>query len=90
MKNFSQLEFNPRICREELAEFQQLLQNRQSLSELDDISPFFRKRQHLAAFVAFYHPKIIRYNLIAGRRAERISVKLCHNWSFAPTVVGSK
>jgi len=65
MKKFSQLEFNPKICREELAEFQQLLQNRQSLSELDDISPFFRKRQHLAAFVAFYHPKIIRYNMIA-------------------------
>lgn len=65
MKFFSQFQFNPRICRDQVFELQRLLQNRRVLSERDDILPFFRERQHLSAFVAFYMPKIVRRNRIA-------------------------
>ncbi len=65
MKNFSQFQFNPRICLNQVADLQQLLQSRSYLSERDDILPFFRERQHLSAFLAIYMPKIIRRNRIA-------------------------
>jgi hypothetical protein len=65
MKNFLQLEFEPRICRSQLAELQQLLQSKESLSERDDILPFFRERPHLSAFVASYHPQINRFDRVA-------------------------
>jgi len=65
MKDFLKLEFEPRICRSQLAEFQQLLQSKQSLSERDDILPFFRQRLHLSAFVASYHPQINRFDRVA-------------------------
>ena len=65
MKNFSALEFDQSLCRSEIGELQQLLQRRRGLSERDDIIPFFRKRQHLSAFVASYHPDIIRRDRIA-------------------------
>lgn len=65
MKNLSQFEFNPRICRGQIAELQRLLQSRPFLSERDEILPFFRKRQHLSAFVSSLQPRIIRYDRIA-------------------------
>lgn len=65
MKKFIPLEFEPRVCRSQLAELQQLLQSKQSLSERDDILPFFRERHHLSAFVASYHPQINRFDRIA-------------------------
>jgi hypothetical protein len=51
MKNFDCLDFNLKICHQQLKEFQELLQARQSLGEFDDILPFFKKRLHLAAFI---------------------------------------
>jgi len=65
MKNFDRLDFNPKICRQQLNEFQELLQTRQSLGEFDDILPFFKERLHLAAFISSYNPNIIRRNRIA-------------------------
>lgn len=65
MKNFLSLDFEPRSCRSQLAELQQLLQSKPSLSERDDILPFFRKRHHLSAFVASYHTKINRFDRVA-------------------------
>jgi len=65
MKSFSQLDFDPRICLQQLEEFKQLLQSRQSLSERNDILPFFRERQHLSAAVGFYNPDIIQPSQIA-------------------------
>lgn len=65
MKSFLQLDFNPSICRAELAELKQLLESKRGLSERDDILPFFRERHHLSAFVGSYHPKINRFDRIA-------------------------
>ena len=65
MKKLLELEFEPRICRSQLAEFRQLLQSKQSLSERDDILPFFRERRHLSAFVGSYHPQINRFDRVA-------------------------
>ncbi|MBC6424444.1 MAG: DUF4263 domain-containing protein [Hormoscilla sp. SP12CHS1] len=59
MKNFSRIDFDSVIGREQLAELQQLLQSSQSLSERNDILPFFRERLHLSASVGLYHPDII-------------------------------
>jgi len=64
MKDFIEFEFQPRICGTQLAEFQELLR-KPSLSERDDILPFFRNRPHLSAFVASYHPQINRFDRIA-------------------------
>jgi hypothetical protein len=65
MKDFLKLELEPIICRSQLAEFKQLLQSKKSLSERDDILPFFRQRLHLSAFVASYHPQINRFDRVA-------------------------
>ena len=65
MKRFSTLNFDTRICRQQVAELKQLLQSRQSLSELDDIIPFFKARQQLSALVGSYHAKIIVPDRIA-------------------------
>lgn len=65
MKSLLRLDFDLRVCLQQLAEFQQLLQSRQSLSENNDILPFFRERLHLAASIGFYHNKIIRPDRIA-------------------------
>jgi Domain of unknown function (DUF4263) len=65
MKDFIHLEFDPSICQSELTELKRLLQSKHSLSERDDILPFFRERQHLSAFVGSYHPKINRFDRVA-------------------------
>lgn len=65
MKTFLPLQFDPATCRSQLAEFQQLLQSKPSLSERGEILPFFRNREHLSAFVASYHPKINRFDKLA-------------------------
>ncbi|RUS96172.1 hypothetical protein DSM106972_088430 [Dulcicalothrix desertica PCC 7102] len=65
MKNFINIDFDLSICRSQLAEFQALLQSKKSLSEKEDILPFFRDRVHLSAFLASYNIKISRYDRLA-------------------------
>jgi hypothetical protein len=65
MNFFSRIDFDSVIGREQLAELQQLLQSSQSLSERNDILPFFRERLHLSASVGLYHPDIIIPDMLA-------------------------
>ncbi|NER22616.1 MAG: hypothetical protein F6J96_18340 [Symploca sp. SIO1C2] len=55
MKKFSQIAFDPNLCREQVSEFQQLLKNNRFLPERDKILPFFRERWQLSAFMGYYH-----------------------------------
>jgi len=65
MKSFSLINFDSIICREQLAELQQLIQSSESLSERNDILPFFRERLHLSASVGLFNTEIIRPDRIA-------------------------
>lgn len=65
MKDFIKLDFNPRIARSQLRELRYLLDKNKSLSENDDILPFFRDNHQLSAFIGSYHPKINRFNRLA-------------------------
>jgi hypothetical protein len=47
MKDFIKLDFNPRISRSQLRELRYLLEKNKSLSENDDILPFFRDNHQL-------------------------------------------
>jgi hypothetical protein len=60
VKDFIEVTFDIEVCRRELSEFKNLLGAEQRLSEKGDILPFFRQRLHLSAFVASYHPTIVR------------------------------
>lgn len=64
MKKFLTVEFDLIACRKQLSEFKELLR-RKSLSELDDILPFFREHQQLSLFISSYNPNIIRRDRIA-------------------------
>jgi Domain of unknown function (DUF4263) len=65
MKEFLKLNFDPVICRFQLEEFKELLQQKKPLSEKNDILPFFRERTQLSAFLGSYHTNIERLNRIA-------------------------
>ena len=65
MKDFIKLDFNPHIVRSQLRELRYLLDKNKSLSEKDDILPFFRDNHQLSAFIGSYHPKINRFNRLA-------------------------
>jgi len=65
MKHFETLAFSAEQCRKELAELQSLLAARSELKEAQDILPFLRARQHLAAFIGSRNPDIFRFDRIA-------------------------
>ena len=65
MKTFEPLTFDPARCRKERGELQRWLARRPLLDEAKHIRPFFRKRRHLAAFIASYSPDIIRFDRLA-------------------------
>ncbi|MDD1432506.1 hypothetical protein MEO93_09655 [Dolichospermum sp. ST_sed3] len=51
MKDFIKLDFNPRIARSQLRELRYLLDKNKSLSENDDIMPFFRDNHQLLVLI---------------------------------------
>lgn len=65
MKTFEPLAFDPARCRKELGQLQNWLARRPVLDETKYILPFFRRRRHLAAFIASYSPNIIRFDRLA-------------------------
>lgn len=65
MKNLQPFTFNLATCEKEINEFEDLLSKKSELKESQDVLPFFKKRQHLSAFIAAEIPKIVRYDLIA-------------------------
>jgi len=52
-------------CKKELAEFKKILDGKATLTERDDILPFFKSHKHLAALVGSYNPKINAFDRIA-------------------------
>jgi hypothetical protein len=65
MKVFESLVFDPRQCRNEVAELRQWLAHHPTLDEKRQILPFFRARRHLSAFVASSTSIVDRYDRIA-------------------------
>jgi hypothetical protein len=65
MKTFEPLAFDPARCVREVDELRTWLTRRPLLDEKKHIRPFFRKRRHLAAFIASYSPDIIRFDRLA-------------------------
>jgi hypothetical protein len=66
MKEFVRLQWDPEQCRNELEEFRRLLADNRVLREREDLLPFFRERQHLAAFIGVYDPwGITHFDLLA-------------------------
>src|SRR2546427_231023 len=77
--------FDPKLFREELAEFGQLLKSKKDLSELKDIIPLFKKNKHLSAYIGALYLNIdvatevcsefdiggnFRADLLLGSKAE--------------------
>lgn len=54
MKDFKTIVYDAAKVRKELGEFDKLLRSRLSLSERQDLMPFFRKRERLSAFMGTY------------------------------------
>lgn len=65
MKEFTTVKFDPVVCRFQLEEFKELLQQKSSLSEKNDILPFFRERIQLSTFIGSYNINLARFNRIA-------------------------
>jgi len=65
MKTFLKHSLDLTLCQTQLAELKQLLQANQVLSEQNDILPFFRARQQIAALMGSLHPRLNRSDLIA-------------------------
>ncbi len=65
MKEFESLDFDPDICRNELEELKNLLDENRELKEREDILPFFRERKNLSAFIGSYVPDIVNSDMIA-------------------------
>lgn len=65
MKAFTSFSFDVVTCQSELNDLKELLQSKEELAEKQDILPFFRKRQHLSAFIASGFPSMDRYDLLA-------------------------
>jgi len=64
MKSFETLQQNFRRCRQELGEFDALLNSSRELSERDEILPFFKERDQLTALIGQYDP-LLYPNLLA-------------------------
>lgn len=65
MKSLEPFAFDPSRCFQEVVELQRWLGRYPQLEERKQIQPFFRKRPHLAAFLACYSPNIIRFDRLA-------------------------
>ena len=53
-KQFKQITLDPKKCRVQIDEFGTLLKSKASLSEKNDIQPFFKNRPPLSAFIGSY------------------------------------
>lgn len=65
MKTLERFSLNLPKCKEELLAFKDLLDSRQTLSERDDILPFFKANKHLAALIGSYNPRINSFDRLA-------------------------
>lgn len=65
MKVFETLVFDPAQCHKEVTELRKWLARHVELKEREQVLPFLRRRNHLAAFIASYNPNVIRFDRIA-------------------------
>jgi hypothetical protein len=65
MKEFKTIVFDPAKCRAQLKEFKRLLDSKKVLGERKELQPFFRKVEHLTAFMGTYSPDIGPANRLA-------------------------
>lgn len=66
MKEFIQHSLSVQECIKELAKFDALLNSKPELKEREEILPFFKENQHLAAFIGTYIPDIANPDRIAN------------------------
>ena len=57
-KHLDTIDFDPHLCRRDLAAFQKMLSSRSDLAERDDIQRFFRRHKQLTAFIGTFAPNI--------------------------------
>ena len=65
MKSLDSFTFNPQICREELSELAEHLQENKILKERRHVLPFFRERKHLSIFLGSYITYFSSFDRIA-------------------------
>ncbi len=65
MKDFFRIRFDDAQCRQELAAFRSLLDEKKELEENADIKPFFETHRQLAAFVGSCSSDLIQFDLLA-------------------------
>jgi hypothetical protein len=65
MKSFQTVAWDRQQCRKELDELRKLLRRPGPLKEREDLLRFFRRRLQLSAFLGCYHPKAVRFDLVA-------------------------
>jgi hypothetical protein len=65
MKTLQPLVFDPELCQKEVGQLRSWLARNAALQERAHIQPFFRKRRHLAAFLASYSPHILHIDRLA-------------------------
>lgn len=65
MKSLEPFRVDPQRCAQQVGELQRWLRRHSQLDERKQIQPFFQKRPHLAAFLAFYNPDVIRPDRLA-------------------------
>jgi hypothetical protein len=70
MKSLDKFTIKLAECEAELIEFKKLLDGKKTLSERNDILPFFKANRHLAALIGGYHPKIHSFD----RQASELSL----------------
>jgi hypothetical protein len=58
MKDFADIVYDPAKCRRQVTAFGKLLASKKTLSERDELLPFFKKRPELAAFIGTYASSI--------------------------------
>jgi hypothetical protein len=65
MKGFGEIDFDPEVCLAQLDDLEELLSQKEILSEQEDILPLFRERRHLSAYIGTYHGLLSRPNRVA-------------------------
>lgn len=82
-QQFTDVRFDPKVCRSEINDLGVLLRDKAELSEKYDIQPFFKSRPHVSAFIGSYARNI-------GPAAQ-----LCFEYNFfgdyaADLVIGNR
>src|SRR5436190_2350801 len=73
MKSWESFTLDPKRGAQEVDELRRWLRRHPQLDERKQIQPFFQKRRHLSAFLAFYNPDIIHIDRLAFQSKRHLS-----------------